>query len=176
MSCRLIPCLAASLALHLSLILPDAIQGVGSPPPSVLYASLRVPPASIVPEDDERLLKNTLDSRPNQPVARLPASTAPSRALRSEERKAGKRVVDKAQRKLSQYLFYPPEAIARGLEGETRLLLTFDDNGRINEVSVAASSGHAILDQAAVRAARAMGRINWSQARELLLPVVFRLE
>lgn len=176
MPSRLIPCLAVSLALHLSLILPDALQGVGPSPPSVLHASLRMLPASVLPADDELLLKNTLDTRQSEPVARLPPRATPSRALRPEDRKAGKRAVDKAQRKLSQYLFYPPEAIARGLEGETRLLLTLDDNGRISEVSVAASSGHAILDQAAVRAARAMGRVNWSQARELLLPVVFRLE
>jgi protein TonB len=43
-------------------------------------------------------------------------------------------------------------------------------------VSIAASSGHAILDQAAVKAAYAMGKVNWVQSRELILPVIFRLE
>jgi hypothetical protein len=46
----------------------------------------------------------------------------------------------------------------------------------ISDVSIAASSGHAILDQAAIKAAYAMGKVNWVQSRELILPVVFRLE
>ncbi len=72
-------------------------------------------------------------------------------------------------------LFYPPEAVARGIEGEVRLLLTLDAEGAIRDAQVAASSGHKLLDEAAVKAAMAMGRLPETGAREVLLPVVFRL-
>ncbi|HMW43887.1 MAG: energy transducer TonB [Candidatus Accumulibacter sp.] len=175
MSSRLLYCLAASLALHLGLLLPDIAQHDTDAPRTWLHASLRQPPqppppAPRRPAPDERLLKNTLPGEEGRTLA------APARSPRTIERRADKHSVENAQRKLAQHVFYPPEAIARGLEGETRLLLRLDANGRITEVSIAASSGHAILDQAAVRAGRALGRLNWSENRELLLPVVFRLE
>ena len=37
----------------------------------------------------------------------------------------------RAQAALSEHLFYPPEAIARGLEGDVILLLTLSDSGQI---------------------------------------------
>ena len=43
------------------------------------------------------------------------------------------------------------------------------------DAQVAASSGHKLLDEAAVKAAMAMGRLPETGAREVLLPVVFRL-
>ena len=63
-----------------------------------------------------------------------------------------------------------------GLEGEVRLILAVADDGSITAVTVALSSGHAILDKAAVRAAWSMGKVNWAHSRELILPVIFRLE
>ena len=83
--------------------------------------------------------------------------------------------MSRAQRKLSQHLFYPAEALARGLEGEVRLLVRLSPDGRVDEVSVAASSGHAILDNAAIKAAYAMGGLPGAP-RELILPVVFQLQ
>jgi protein TonB len=80
-----------------------------------------------------------------------------------------------AERRLAEHVYYPEEAIARGLEGEVRLLLTLDDSGAIVEAQVADSSGHAILDQAAVRAAHAMGKLTGVARREIILPVRFRL-
>ena len=75
-----------------------------------------------------------------------------------------------------QHLYYPPEAVARGLEGEVRLILTLGDDGSIAEVSVATSSGHPFLDKAAIKAAYAMGKVNWAHSHGLILPVIFRLE
>ena len=55
-------------------------------------------------------------------------------------------------------------------------MLTLGDDGSILDVGVASSSGQPILDKAAVRAAWAMSRVNWTQSRELILPVIFRLD
>ncbi|MBK9596331.1 MAG: energy transducer TonB [Rhodocyclales bacterium] len=56
-----------------------------------------------------------------------------------------------------------------------RLLLTLDGNGAIRDAQVAAGSGHPILDEAAIKAALAMGSLPDAGAREVILPVVFRL-
>ncbi|KAB2938107.1 MAG: energy transducer TonB [Rhodocyclaceae bacterium] len=72
-------------------------------------------------------------------------------------------------------MFYPPEAVSRGLEGEVRVLLTLDAEGGIMDAQVAAGSGHRLLDIAAVQAALAMGSLPGAGVRELILPVVFRL-
>ncbi len=74
---------------------------------------------------------------------------------------------------------YPPEALRRGLDGRVVLRLTISAEGEVTKLTVAGSSGHAILDQAAVAAvsrwrfiaATWAGRpVSWS-AR---LPVHFR--
>ncbi len=56
-----------------------------------------------------------------------------------------------------------------------RLLLTLDRDGRLLDAQVAAGSGHRMLDEAAVKAAFAMGSLPEAGAREVILPVVFRL-
>ena len=173
---RLIPALALSLALHASLLLPDILKREATAVRPALEASLRLPPVSPSLPSDEPLLKNTLPtdklSPAIKPLPPPPAARAPSPASRTTAR----REVEAAQRKLSQHLYYPPEAVARGLEGEVRLILTLSDDGRIVDVGIAASSGHPVLDKAAERAAWAMGRVSWAQSRELILPVIFRLD
>lgn len=81
-----------------------------------------------------------------------------------------------AQRKLAEHLFYLREAISRGLEGEVRLLLTFDIEGKVLDAQIVSSSGYALLDQAATNAAHAMRRLPNTGMRELILPVVFKLQ
>ena len=165
--------LAASLALHLALL------GLGLPPgkvspretPAMLSARL-LPPATVRPA--EPLLKDTL-AEAEAPRA-APAPPQPPRPADAKSRRPAPRTPEEAaQRKLSEVLFYPPEAVARGLEGEVRLLLTLDGNGAIRDAQVAAGSGHPLLDDAAVRAAFAMGSLPDAGAREVILPVVFRL-
>lgn len=78
--------------------------------------------------------------------------------------------------RLSEEIFYPPEALQRGLEGEVVILVRVGDGGAILDASVASGSGHAVLDDAAVRAVRRLGRLSPSTAnRTILLPVRFRI-
>ena len=81
-----------------------------------------------------------------------------------------------ARKKLSKTQFYPPEAIAQSIEGDVRLIIKLSDSGSVDDVIVASSSGHAILDNAAIKAAYAMGKLTGVTSRELILPVIFRLE
>ncbi|MCU0812411.1 MAG: TonB family protein [Thiobacillaceae bacterium] len=175
MPSRLILALAFSLVLHAVVLFWDAVRFADRPaaqPP--LAASLRLP-AKTPPRAEDPLLKDTLSADP--PTVKPPPATRPATSTGLPLNKAAaKRQVEAAKRKLSQHVYYPPDAVARGLEGEVRLLLRVSDDGHVSDVSIAASSGHAILDQAAVKAAYAMGKVNWVQSRELILPVVFRLE
>ena len=77
---------------------------------------------------------------------------------------------------MSQYVYYPPEAVTRGIEGEVRLILKLSTDGSVEDVVIGASSGHPILDNAAIKAAYAMGKLTGVTSRELILPVSFRLE
>ncbi len=183
MSPRLLLALAVSIALHASLLAPQLFASHRAAPQRVaLRAQLRPPPeplpapaAAAVPA--EPLLKNTLAEHDTPPAAKPPppvVAAKPSAPDRTNK-EATRRDVSRAQRKLSQHLFYPAEALARGLEGEVRLLVRLSPDGRVDEVSVAASSGHAILDNAAIKAAYAMGGLPGAP-RELILPVVFQLQ
>ena len=167
--------LALSLALHGGLLLPDAIKRLTvAPPPAALQATLRLPPRAETPAA-EPLLKNTLDSeespKPAKPLTVPQASEKPATKPTNV-----KREVQAAQKKISKNVFYPPEAIARGIEGEVRLIITLGEDGSISDVNIAASSGHPILDNAAIRAAYATGKLGGTNSRELILPVIFRLQ
>lgn len=174
MPSRLLIAFALSFILHGVLLLPDVFKRLAAPPrPSALQATLRMPPVVPAPPPTDTLLKNTLDAAGEKAHAEPPppppkASPTPKAPARQN--------VQAAQRKLSQHLFYPPEAVARGIQGEVRLILRLSATGAIEDVAVAASSGHAILDNAAIRAAYAMGQLPGGNGRELILPVIFRLQ
>lgn len=177
---RLTLAFALSLAVHGAALLPDFLKRLpAAPPKPPLQAMLRLPPAP-EPLPAEPLLKNTLDEEvapkevdpPPPPPPPKPVEPAPKPVPKNTQ----KRDIQIAQRKLSEQQFYPPEAIARNIEGEVRLIIKLAENGTVDDVAIAASSGHAILDNAAIRAAYAMGSLTGVTSRELILPVVFRLE
>lgn len=95
-----------------------------------------------------------------------------ARVFRQEVRKLES--LEHARKVLSEVLLYPAEARAQGLEGETMLLLVLGEQGEIQRVDVARSSGHAILDEAAVAAAARLGRLP-AASRQILLRVPFQL-
>lgn len=170
---RFLLALAASFALHLALFGSGAIVSLlerkVSPRNTATISARLLPPATVLPQD--ALLKDTLAEQEAPKVVQ-----AEPKPVEGKSRKPAPRSPEEAaQRKLSEVLFYPPEAVARGLEGEVRLLLMLGRDGTIQDAQVAAGSGHKILDDAAVRAAFAMGRLPEAGAREVILPVVFRL-
>ena len=178
---RLILALALSFALHGAVLVPDLVKRLPTTPPRpALQAMLRMPPTPEPPRA-ESLLKNTLDEEVAPKEVEPPPPPKPVEPARKPEPKpvpknTQKRDIQIAQRKLSEQQFYPPEAVARNIEGEVRLIIKLSDSGEVLDVNVAASSGHAILDNAAIRAAYAMGALTGVTSRELILPVIFRLE
>lgn len=176
---RLTLAFALSLAVHGAALLPDFLKRLpAAPPKPPLQAMLRLAPAA-EPRPVEPLLKNTLDEEVAPKEVELPPPPPPKPvepAPKPVPKNTQKRDVQIAQRKLSEHQFYPPEAVAQNLEGEVVLILKLSDNGTIEDVSVGASSGHRILDNAAVRNAYAVGAFDDVSSRELVVRMYFRLE
>ena len=166
---RLVLALGISLLLHVALLLPAGWRAEtrrADPPP--LAVLLPVPEPSPAPI----------------PLAPSPSSApTPARAVSPEltfERAAAPqalrgRALNAALEALAREEFYPREAISRGIEGRVVLMLTQDAGGRVTGIEVASSSGHDILDGAAVKAATRIGVLA-TRSRQVLLPVEFRLE
>ena len=175
---RLLRAVALSLLLHAAVIGLPGIDFLREPVRTGIPLEARLLPFPLTtPQDaEEALLKDTLSE---EPPDRTPAAPTldivprdPQFSLADAPEPAD---IKHAKRKPAERRFYPQQAAAQGIEGEVRLRLTLDAEGSLVDVQIAASSGHAELDQAALRAARALGRLPGLGMREMILPVVFRL-
>jgi len=178
--------LAISLALHAALlslglleVKPQAPQlpaelKVRLPAPPVVEAP-QPPPRLQLPEEPQRNANAVPLSAPRQrreTPARVAVPATPQ--AESPQRLTGEAAL-KAAEQLARELPYPPEAVERGLQGEALVLLFLDRGGNVIAARLESSSGHALLDDAAVRAARQLRSLPDSAPREALLPVRFRL-
>ncbi|MCK9379719.1 MAG: energy transducer TonB [Sulfuritalea sp.] len=156
--------LLLSLALHAALI-------VG---PAWLVAAQRPLPTAGI---EARLMPRVKPVAMAEALSTEASSTddATPLPLVAPPRKLAGSALRRAQSALSEHLFYPPEAVARGLEGDVILLLILADNGQLVSASIARSSGHALLDQAALDAAQRIGALP-GNPRQTLFPVSFRLQ
>lgn len=156
--------LLLSLTLHaLLFIAPTLMTKEPHAPVPSIEARLIPPPPPMTTAEAVSTEASQTDAEPATPrPAALPRRLQGS-ALRH------------AQAALSKHLFYPPEAVTRGLEGEVVLLLTLTESGQLASAEIARSSGHALLDQAALEAARSIGALPGSP-RQTLFPVNFRLQ
>ena len=144
------------------------------------------------PRDDRQIqaaLSVWLREKPTPPQLMLPeppaAQRAPQRHPIPERARNAPRAANaaglsgeaatRAHEQLSRELLYPLEAVQRGLEGDVSVLLFLDAAGNVIASRVETSSGHRILDDAAVRAARTLRALPDNAPREALLPVRFRL-
>jgi len=161
------------LLLHILPFVPGLIPSPApAPPPPPMVASLRPPPVEPLPPPPPLTL-------PEQPKP-APAKPPPEkRVLPEKSTKAPKtwtQAVSQHLKKLNDAgQFYPPEAIARGLEGEVLVLIVIDESGHVSGARVEQGSGHRILDDAALRAVRSLRSLPADAPREALLPVRFRL-
>lgn len=169
MSFRLLLALALSLAMHGVLLLPDMLKRFSvAPPRPVLQASLRLPPR---PDPAPApLLKNTLeDDAPRKEAAsvKTPPPAAPPKPSPKPGpvKKVTQREMQAVQRKLSQYIYYPEAARQRGLEGTVEVFVELAADGSVDDVRLIRGTGHAILDNAAIKGFYAVGRLPGTSAR-----------
>ncbi|MGB3937833.1 MAG: energy transducer TonB [Burkholderiales bacterium] len=177
------PALAISLALHAALVsvrLPE-IAGLQVPKPlRELIVHLPAPekpaaaPRLTLPPEPQPNASASAPLAAAKPRPAAPRVAIPQPASADPQRLQGEAAL-RAAEQLARDLPYPPEAIERGLQGEALVLIFLDRSGNAIAARLEASSGHAILDDAAVRAARQLRALPDSAPREALLPVRFRL-
>lgn len=169
---RLAAAFAASLVLHLLPALPEliipAVPSQGPPPLPPLQAELR-PPASTAPP--LHLPEPSTPAKPLPTKPKAPPTERPGKAPTSWTQ-AVKQHLKELQ---ASGQFYPAEAIAAGLQGDVDVLLVIDESGKVVAARVEHSSGHAVLDDAALRAVRSLTSLPADAPRQTVLPVRFRL-
>jgi len=183
--------LLCSLALHAAALLllpPPAAPARAAVP---LQAHLRPPP--VTPAAQEPLPPPPREEAAPPPPPEKPASAKPKPEKKAPAKPAPTRFKEppasfngypvlagnaarSAFSQLARQTLYPPEAIARGLQGEVLLLLFLDANGNVQAARVERSSGQPLLDQAAVGAARQLKALPEGAPREAILPVRFKLD
>lgn len=173
---------------------PPAEHAAATPQPDMRRAMQRhAPPAKAVartaPHNDTRpdVEPTTVrgadtaregNSGDSNSQTRVRASTgtgaADSEALRAQ-------LNDRLQHALVAHFDYPLAARRRGWEGVVRVGLRVEANGQLSTLRVIGSSGHALLDRAALvslhRVGRLPGVVGWMQGRRLdmVLPIRYQL-
>ncbi|WP_172600036.1 energy transducer TonB [Sulfuricystis multivorans] len=165
--------LLISLVLHGVLLFPWRAPRMPRP---VSALEVTLPPLAM-PEPVAQLMSAAPEATQDAIVpASAKAAVAPAPTVGPVKPQPLKgRALSAALAALTQEEFYPRAAIEQGLEGRVVLLLTLDEGGRVTRIELASSSGHALLDEAAVQAASRVGRLAGGH-RQVLLPVEFRLE
>jgi len=90
-----------------------------------------------------------------------------------------KRILGQVQQNLARYFYYPPQAQRRGIQGQVIIAFMLSRHGRIDSVSVRKSSGHTVLDDAALdafqHASRSFVADSFSAPLYLTIPVKYQL-
>ena len=114
--------------------------------------------------------------------ARAPGGGKPEAADAVQEEAAKTDEASSELRKMFSANFtYPPLARRRGWEGEVRLGLRLEPDGRVTHIHIVKSSGFAILDKSALKTARGLGlapaAARWLQGEwfDMILPVRYQL-
>ncbi|HEX6736345.1 MAG TPA: energy transducer TonB [Azonexus sp.] len=172
---RLALALILSLLAHLLPALPELLQPAASPPPGPppLQAQLRPPPAAATPP---LTLPEPAAPASPPPAAAQPAPAKAPAAKPGAARSWQQEIARQFSQQLRRGEFYPAEAIVRGLEGEVLVLLVLAPDGSVAAARVERSSGHRLLDEAALQAVRALRSLPADAPRETVLPVRFRLD
>jgi periplasmic protein TonB len=132
---------------------PPKVQRANPPPQAAKPAALRTAPAeqNIAPNDIV-VQENTTAAKSNGPVVADPApEPAPPPVVKEEPLVEAKGGVGHLNNPPPEY---PDFAADQGLEGTVVLRVKVLPNGKPGEVKVKKSSGHGILDEAAVAAAK----------------------
>ena len=167
---RLAAALTVSLLLHAATILWQPPAPAKKPPPPRMEVKLPAPDTStdvIVLEES-----NTLDppepAKLPEPPEQKPAPAKPGRLTQKQE--------NRILHNLSDVLVYPQAAVDAGHEGTVLLLLIMRPDGTLQSASIAASSGHAELDEAALHAVSRLPRFDAGGKKEFIFPMTFRLQ
>ena len=177
----LLAAIGVSLLLH-ALPFASALLAPAKPakPPTSqpLQATLspRLPPpispAFILPEAEAEPEAEPPRKAENRPGEKTPPPAVDRKKTAKTWTQAIREQFSEQQR---QGLFYPEEAIRQGLQGEALVLLMLDEQGHVVAARIEESSGHPLLDDAALKAVRRLRTLPADAPAESLLPVRVRL-
>lgn len=87
------------------------------------------------------------------------------------------RLLSEIKIEFSRHFRYPPRALRKQLEGKVILSFRLDSTGTIQSVVIAKSSGHGILDRAAIKSLSRIAPLTGSPKSGLSfeLPVIYRI-
>jgi protein TonB len=176
------------MAAHRALASPGNARGLDrherrpTVPTSVAAAATAAAAGYSAPSDA------AADRAPDRPAVndtqngRNPLSpAAPASSEARENDLASSRIQARLHSDLARYFDYPYAARLRGWEGMVLLAFDIETDGRLHAIRIARSSGHAVLDDAALRALQRVERlpeaVAWlhGQALSLRVPVIYRL-
>jgi periplasmic protein TonB len=171
---NLLLALGLSLTVHLLPVLSDLMTP--EPPPAQVPPPLNVtlePSAPVTPAPQAPLFLPE-PPKPEPAPAKKPAE--PVQTKSGAKPATWNQTVKKHFEALdARGQFYPAEAITLGLQGEALVLLMLDENGKVVAARIEESSGHPMLDEAALRAARSLHSEAADTPRQTYLPIRFRL-
>lgn len=189
-------------APHPAGVRPLTVNLTSLAPPSSEPASTAAPtpsPAIIKP----RPVSKTADSVATDPtmpadpeIASTPADTPSSAAMTDDLPAAAgaasvpparddhvlqQRLQARLRDALAPYFVYPPLARRQGWQGEVTVALRVETDGRLSGIHLLASSGHGLIDRAALRTLRDIPRLDdidgWLENGhfDMVLPIEYRL-
>lgn len=166
---RLALALLLSLLLHISPFIGEFVRLPPTvPPPPPIRAEIRAP--ALPPPPPLEL------DKPEPAAAPAKEATMPKSGKRQTPLPDWQQEIRRQFKKQQKDgLFYPAEAIAQGLEGEVQVLLVLDENGQLAAARVEHGSGYRLLDDAALKAVRALHSLPADAPRQAVIPVLFRL-
>jgi protein TonB len=136
----------------------------------------QIPPTPAAPPPPELILPEPPKPEAATPLKKPPPVEKPKPSEKPAISKTWHQAIAQQLKKLNdRKQYYPQEAIARGLQGEVLVLVIIDENGNITAARVEESSGHKILDEAALRNVRSIRSLPADAPREAVLPLRFRL-
>lgn len=173
--------LLLSIVLHLAIIegITRFVAAIkrAVPEPALAVRLRDVPKPVAEPAPPAPRLPLPKESQPNASAAPISIPARPAGQSPRSDRPLGLSgaAARAAHSQISRALLYPREAVEQGLEGQATVLIFLDPSGNVIAARLEASSGHTLLDDAAVNAARTLRDLPGSAPREALLPVRFRL-
>jgi protein TonB len=173
---RLPLALVASLLLHILPWLLNQIPPPKPPPPpkpsltatlapQALPTPVAPPPELILPEPP----------KPEAPPPPKPEKQKPREKQPNSAKTWNQAIAQQLKSLNDRHQYYPQEAISQGLQGEVLVLVIIDENGNITAARIEESSGHRLLDDAALRNVRTIRSLPADAPREALLPLRFKL-
>lgn len=165
----------ASMPLTATLHPPPGLEHLRLPPSRPAAASTHAAPALAASTSGQK--RAVLSSTAATSAKTTTSTTSPPSATRPTRAPGWTQAVSSHLKALQErQAFYPPAAIAAGLEGRVEVLMLLDESGQVVAARVEHSSGHALLDDAALHAVRSLRTLPADAPREAILPIVFRLK